>query len=62
MNIGQIYETVLGWAGLKMGRTYATPIFDGATEGEAVHDPTLTVLPDSGRAFLHDDVTGYHYD
>jgi DNA-directed RNA polymerase beta subunit len=34
MNIGQIYETVLGWAGLKLGRTYATPIFDGATEDE----------------------------
>ncbi|GAL80945.1 DNA-directed RNA polymerase beta subunit [Algibacter lectus] len=31
MNIGQIYETVLGWAGQKLGRTYATPIFDGAT-------------------------------
>ena len=31
MNIGQIYETVLGWAGQKLGRKYATPIFDGAT-------------------------------
>ena len=31
MNLGQIYETVLGWAGLKLGRKYATPIFDGAT-------------------------------
>ena len=31
MNIGQIYETVLGWAGLKLGKKYATPIFDGAT-------------------------------
>ena len=31
MNIGQIYETVLGWAGLKLGRKFSTPIFDGAT-------------------------------
>ena len=31
MNIGQIYETVLGWAGQNLGRKYATPIFDGAT-------------------------------
>ena len=34
MNIGQIYETILAWAGLKLGRRYATPIFDGATEEE----------------------------
>ncbi len=34
MNLGQIYETVLGWAGLKMGVKFATPIFDGATTDE----------------------------
>ena len=34
MNIGQIYETVLGWAGQKLGQTYATPIFDGASLDE----------------------------
>jgi DNA-directed RNA polymerase subunit beta len=62
MNIGQIYETVLGWAGLKMGRTYATPIFDGATEDEVSRELTEAGLPDWGRAYLHDGLTGDRFD
>jgi DNA-directed RNA polymerase subunit beta len=41
MNIGQIYETVLAWAGEKLNKKYATPIFDGATEAEVAHELTL---------------------
>ena len=37
MNLGQIYETVLGWAGQKLGLMFATPIFDGATVGDLAH-------------------------
>ena len=51
MNIGQIYETVLGWAGLKLGRTYATPIFDGATEEEVSRELAEAGLPRL-RSFL----------
>ncbi|NLR92828.1 DNA-directed RNA polymerase subunit beta [Flammeovirga agarivorans] len=58
MNIGQIYETVLGWAGLKMGRKYATPIFDGASEEEVVAELKEAGLPDFGRAQLYDGLTG----
>lgn len=58
MNIGQIYETVLGWAGLKMGRKYATPIFDGASEEEVVAELKEAGLPDYGRAQLYDGLTG----
>ena len=62
MNIGQIYETVLGWAGLKLGRTYATPIFDGATEAEVSAELTEAGLPTFGRAYLHDGLTGQRFD
>ncbi|AZQ64138.1 DNA-directed RNA polymerase subunit beta [Flammeovirga pectinis] len=58
MNIGQIYETVLGWAGLKMGRKYATPIFDGASEEEVIAELKEAGLPDFGRAQLYDGLTG----
>jgi len=62
MNIGQIYETVLGWAGLKLGRTYATPIFDGATEAEVSAELTAAGLPVFGRTYLHDGLTGQQFD
>jgi len=62
MNIGQIYETVLGWAGLKLGRTYATPIFDGATEDEVAKELTAADLPDWGRAYLYDGLSGDRFD
>jgi DNA-directed RNA polymerase subunit beta len=62
MNIGQIYETVLGWAGLKLGRTYATPIFDGATEEEVSRELAEAGLPHFGRSYLHDGLTGQQFD
>ena len=46
MNIGQIYETVLAWAGLKLGRKYATPIFDGASMEEVEAELTEAGLPE----------------
>ena len=61
MNIGQIYETVLGWAGLKLGRKYATPIFDGATEEEVVKELNEAGLPESGRTYLFDGLSGERF-
>ncbi len=62
MNLGQIYETVLGWAGRKLGKTYATPIFDGATEDEVVHELNAAKLPEFGRTQLCDGLTGLKFD
>ncbi len=62
MNIGQIYETVLGWAGLKLGRKYATPIFDGASEEEVQAELKEANLPDYGRTYLYDGLTGQKFD
>jgi DNA-directed RNA polymerase subunit beta len=62
MNIGQIYETVLGWAGLKLGKKYATPIFDGATEEEVQEELKKANLPDFGRTYLYDGLTGDRFD
>ncbi|WMJ75261.1 DNA-directed RNA polymerase subunit beta [Cytophagaceae bacterium ABcell3] len=62
MNLGQIYETVLGWAGLKLGRKYATPIFDGATEEQVDAELTEAGLPHLGRTPLYDGLTGEKFD
>ncbi|MGW8122878.1 DNA-directed RNA polymerase subunit beta [Roseivirga echinicomitans] len=62
MNIGQIYETVLAWAGLELGRTYATPIFDGATMEEVQAELAEAGLPDAGRAYLYDGLSGVKFD
>jgi DNA-directed RNA polymerase subunit beta len=62
MNIGQIYETVLAWAGLELGRKYATPIFDGATMEEVQAELAEAGLPDAGRAYLYDGLTGQRFD
>jgi len=62
MNLGQIYETVLGWAGLKLGRKYATPIFDGATEGEVLAELDEAKVPAFGRQYLYDGLTGERFD
>lgn len=62
MNLGQIFETVLGWAGKNLGLTFATPIFDGATI-EDIHSYTAKAgVPDYGRTFLHDGGTGDRFD
>ena len=62
MNIGQIYETILAWAGLKLGRRYATPIFDGATEDEVDAELEAAGLPKLGRARLYNGLTGEAFD
>ncbi len=62
MNLGQIYETVLGWAGLKLGKTYATPIFDGASMDEVAKELADAKLPEYGRTFLYDGLTGQRFD
>jgi DNA-directed RNA polymerase subunit beta len=58
MNIGQIYETLLGWAGLKQGKRYATPIFDGATVSEVANELKEAGLPAFGRTKLLDGLSG----
>ena len=62
MNIGQIYETVLGWAGYKLGRKYGTPIFDGATLDDVVKELNEAGLPEFGRTVLYDGLTGTKFD
>ena len=62
MNIGQIYETVLGWAGLKLNRKYATPIFDGASEEEVQNELKEAGLPSFGRTYLYDGLSGERFD
>lgn len=58
MNLGQLYETALGWAGLKLGRHFATPIFDGATWDEVGDFLEEAGLPRDGKAQLYDGRTG----
>ena len=62
MNIGQIYETVLGWAGLKLGKKYATPIFDGASIDEINKITDDAGLPKFGHTYLYDGGTGEKFD
>lgn len=62
MNLGQIYETVLAWAGLKLGRKYATPIFDGASIDQVTAELKEAGLPDFGRTYLFDGLTGERFD
>ncbi|MEO5788351.1 DNA-directed RNA polymerase subunit beta [Gelidibacter sp.] len=62
MNIGQIYETVLGWAGQKLGRTYATPIFDGATLDQINELTDEAGIPRYGHTYLYDGGTGDRFD
>ena len=62
MNIGQIYETVLGWAGQDLGRTYATPIFDGATLDQINTLTDEAGIPRFGHTYLYDGGTGDRFD
>jgi DNA-directed RNA polymerase subunit beta len=62
MNIGQIYETVLGWAGQKLDRTYATPIFDGATLDQINEFTDEAGIPRFGHTYLYDGGTGNRFD
>ena len=58
MNLGQIYETILGWAGEKLGLKFSTPIFDGATVDEINSLIKKAELPDYGHTYLYDGETG----
>ncbi len=62
MNLGQIYETVLGWAGITLGKKYATPIFDGATMEDVAKELKDAKLPEFGRTYLFDGLTGQRFD
>ncbi len=62
MNLGQIYETILGWAGKKLGQKYATPIFDGASLEEINEILKSADLPENGKVYLYDGETGERFD
>ncbi len=62
MNLGQIYETILGWAGMKLGVKFATPIFDGATLEDITKYTEKAGLPKFGTTYLYDGQTGQRFD
>ncbi len=62
MNLGQIYESVLGWAGLKLGLKFSTPIFDGATLDQINDYTSKAGLPNYGKTYLYDGGTGERFD
>ncbi len=62
MNVGQILETHLGWAGDKLGRKYATPVFDGATERDIKDQLVEAGLPTAGKVMLFDGMTGQTFE
>jgi DNA-directed RNA polymerase subunit beta len=62
MNLGQIFETVLAWAGKKLNRKYATPIFDGASLDNVSAELKEAGLPEFGRTYLYDGLTGQKFD
>ncbi|MBK8365784.1 MAG: DNA-directed RNA polymerase subunit beta [Bacteroidetes bacterium] len=62
MNLGQIYETILGWAGLRLGVKFATPIFDGASIEQIDEYVTKANLPKFGSTYLYDGGTGDRFD
>ncbi len=62
MNLGQIYETVLGWAGRELGLKFATPIFDGASIDEINEYTDKAGVPRYGKTYLYDGGTGERFD
>jgi DNA-directed RNA polymerase subunit beta len=62
MNLGQIYETILAWAGEKLGLKFATPIFDGASVAQIDEYVTKAGLPKFGSTYLYDGGTGTRFD
>ncbi|MBR6048945.1 MAG: DNA-directed RNA polymerase subunit beta [Bacteroidales bacterium] len=62
MNLGQIYETVLGWAGKVLNKRFKTPIFDGATLEQINGYMREAGLPENGRTYLYDGETGERFD
>ena len=62
MNLGQIYETVLAWAGKELGLKFATPIFDGATLDQVCEYTDQAGVPRYGKTYLRDGGTGEPFD
>jgi DNA-directed RNA polymerase subunit beta len=62
MNLGQIYETVLGWAGDELGTNFSTPIFDGASIEQITEYTEKAGLPNYGKTYLYDGGTGEKFD
>ncbi len=62
MNLGQIFETVLGWAGKELGVKFATPIFDGATLDDLNQWTDKAGIPRYGKTYLYDGGTGERFD
>ena len=62
MNLGQIFETVLGWAGAKLGEKFATPIFDGASMDDLNEWTDKAGVPRYGKTYLYDGGTGDRFD
>jgi len=62
MNLGQIYETVLGWAGIKTGKKFSTPIFDGASLDDILNETRSAGVPDWGVTYLYDGGTGMRFE
>jgi DNA-directed RNA polymerase subunit beta len=62
MNLGQIFETTLGWAGKVLGKHYATPVYDGASLDEVLVEVRKAGLPESGKIALYDGLTGLEFD
>ncbi|HEY6344124.1 MAG TPA: DNA-directed RNA polymerase subunit beta [Bryobacteraceae bacterium] len=62
MNVGQILETHLGWAARALGVRFATPVFDGATEGDIKSQLTKAELPTSGKIQLWDGISGQPFE
>ncbi len=62
MNVGQILETHLGWAGRALGVKFATPVFDGATEADIKGQLQKASLPSSGKVTLYDGMTGQNFE
>ncbi|MBM3399535.1 MAG: DNA-directed RNA polymerase subunit beta [Bacteroidetes bacterium] len=62
MNLGQIYETVLGWAGKELGVKFATPIFDGASNAEIEDWTNKAGIPTNGLVYLNDGLSGQKFD
>ena len=62
MNLGQIFETVLGWAGRELGEKFSTPIFDGATLDDLNNWTDKAGVPRYGKTYLYDGGTGERFD
>jgi len=62
MNLGQIYETILGWAGQKLGKKYYTPVFDGASIDQINEEIDKADLPKFGQTQLYDGGTGEKFE